>query len=371
MGGERSGGRCADRVLVPSRHRAGPSATPTYEVTEPTVWLCRPGLVDNPCEGDLDTTVIAPDGSRTTREFVPAQDPGFDCFYVYPTVSRAPGRTAPQRSAPEIVRTARAQASLFQSECRLFVPVYRQITVAGLFSGGLSDPEARATAQRDVVNAFRDYLNRDNQGRPFLLLGHSQGATALVSLVQTEIDGDADLRARMVSAMLIGAGPALAAGSTTQGTFQNVPPCRSGTQTGCVVAYNTYDGAPPSDGLFGRTTAGRRVICVNPAAPAAAQASGPALLDPVLLDPVLPVPSEPGGDDVAGFAEFTDSVEAACRSTPGFTWLDVGRVQGSRLPDTAFARGLGPTWGLHRVDVTIALGDLVDLAASQAASLTG
>ena len=36
---------------------------PTYEVTEPTVWLCRPGLDDNPCEGDLDTTVVAPDAT--------------------------------------------------------------------------------------------------------------------------------------------------------------------------------------------------------------------------------------------------------------------------------------------------------------------
>lgn len=319
-------------------------------------------MADNPCEDDLDTTVVAPDGSRSTREFAAAEDPLFDCFYVYPTVSRASGRTAPQRSAPEIVRVARAQAALFQRECRLFVPVYRQITLAGLFSGGLTDAEARATAQRDVVNAFRDYLNRDNEGRPFLLLGHSQGATTLVSLVQTEIDGNADLRARLLSAMIIGAGPLLDPGSSTQGTFRNVPPCRSSTQTGCVVAYNTYAGTPPADGLFGRTTAGRRVICVNPAAPGGGSA---------LLDPVVPVPSEQGSDDVVGFAEFTDSVEAACRSTSGFTWLDARPVDGSSLPDAVLTAGLGPTWGMHRVDVSIALGDLVDLAASQASSLTG
>ncbi len=338
------------------------SAAPTYALTQPTVWLCRPDMADNPCEGDLDTVVVSRDGSRSTRVFAADPDPAFDCFYVYPTVSRAPGRTAPLRSAPEIVRTARAQAALFQRECRLYAPVYRQITVAGLFSGGLADPEARATAQRDVVSAFHDYLNRDNRGRPFLLLGHSQGATSLVSLVQTEIDGDPVLRSRLVSAMLIGGGPFLAAGSETAGSFQNVPPCRSVTQTGCVVAYNTYDGVPPQGALFGRTTAGRRVICVNPAAPAGGRAR---------LDPVVPVPSEPGADDVVGFAEFTDSVDAECRSTPDFSWLDVGLVPGSTLPDSAFARGLGPAWGLHRVDVGIALGDLVDLAASQAASLSG
>jgi hypothetical protein len=83
----------------------------------------------------------------------------------------------------------------------------------------------------------------------------------------------------------------------------------------------------------------------------------------------MPMPSEPGADDVVGFVEYTDSVEAECRSTPGFTWLDAGRVTGSTLPDPALAGGLGPAWGLHRVDITVALGELVDLAASQAAAM--
>ena len=52
-----------------------------------TVWLCKPGLADNPCETDMTTTVIAADGSSTTETASPAKDPPIDCFYVYPTVS--------------------------------------------------------------------------------------------------------------------------------------------------------------------------------------------------------------------------------------------------------------------------------------------
>jgi hypothetical protein len=349
--------------LVSATASAGvtPSATGTSGTsapTRPTAWLCRPGMVDNPCLGDLDTTVVAPDGSTSIERFAAAKDPAFDCFYVYPTVSTAKTRSAPLRATPEIVRTARAQASLFQRECRLFVPLYRQITLAGLVSGGFSDASARAVAQHDVEDAFREYLANDNDGRPFLLLGHSQGATVLTTLVQSDVDGNAALRGRLVSAMLIGGSPWLAPGNPTAGTFQNVPPCRSPTQVGCVVAYNTYDGAPPSGALFGRTTAGRTVICVNPGAPAGGTA---------LLDPVVPRVSVAG--DVVGFVEYSDSVRGACRATSAYTWLDARRVDGSRLPERTTSGGLGPSWGLHRVDVTVALGDLIQLAAAQASAL--
>ncbi len=324
------------------------------------MWLCRPGLEDSPCDGDLATTVIATDGTRTREPFRPAADPAFDCFYVYPTVSTAKGRNAPKRSAPEIVRVVRAQAALFQRVCRLYAPVYRQVTLAGLFSGGFTDPSARALAQKDVVDAFHDYLDNDNDGRPFLLLGHSQGATVLTSLVQTEIDGNPSLRGRLVSAMLIGGGVWLAPGSTTRGAFQNVPPCRAASQTGCVVAYNTYDDVPPRLSLFGRTVDGRTVVCVNPGDPSGGSAR---------LDPIVPVPSSPGAVDVVGFASYPGSVAGRCRSNATSTWLEVTTTARSQLPERALASQLSPAWGLHRVDITVALGDLIDLASSQAAAL--
>src|SRR5438046_2519126 len=78
-----------------------PPASPTREA-EPTLWLCRPGMGRNPCEGDLGTTVISPDGSRSRQPFQPAADPKIDCFYAYPTVSQAATTNAPLAPAPEI-----------------------------------------------------------------------------------------------------------------------------------------------------------------------------------------------------------------------------------------------------------------------------
>lgn len=322
-------------------------------------WLCRPGLDATPCRIDLDVTAVTAEGRRPI-DVEPVADPAFDCFYVYPTVSTATSRNAPLASAPEIVRVVQAQAVQMQRSCRLFVPLYRQVTLRGLLDGGFTDPAARALAQADVVAAFDEYLDRYSDGRPFLLLGHSQGATVLTGLVQTEIDGDPTLRSRLVSAMLIGGGVLLDPGSLTQGTFRNVPPCRSASQTGCVVAYNTYGSTPPAAGLFGRTTKGRTTLCVNPAALAGGAAD---------LDAIVPVPSRPGAVDVAGFASFPGSLRGECRSDASHTWLQVDRTPSSSLPAGSLRPSPSPAWGLHRYDITVALGDLVRLAARQGAAM--
>ena len=60
---------------------------------------------------------------------------------------------------------------------------------------------------------------------------------------------------------------------------------------------------------------------------------------------------------------------AECESGNGATWLqitDIGEPSDQRV---RFQNPvLGPTWGLHLADVSIALGNLVDLVRSQAAA---
>jgi hypothetical protein len=313
-------------------------------------------MAEDACRGDLDTTVIGADGSRTTEPFRPARDPAFDCFYVYPTVSSARRTNAPRRVTAELRYVARSQAALFGSQCRVFAPVYRQVTLQGLGSGGFADPVARATAYADVVAAWKEYLQRWNNGRPYLLLGHSQGTFALTSLIAEEIDDDAALRERMVSALLVGGAVTVASGERTGGSFDNVPACASATETGCVVAYNTFTQAPPNPSLFGRALEGQQVVCVHPAAPAGGSAT---------LTPYVPVEDADGS--VTGFTAYADAVTARCRRGDGATWLHV-RADGT-LPGELFTQAPGAAWGLHQVDVNIALGDLVALAATQFAAL--
>ena len=113
---------------------AGPSATASPAAPSNTVWLCRPGLADNPCESDLTTTVVSADGTSTTEAAAPAKDPPIDCFYVYPTVS---GQTTPNANLdidPEEKAVAIQQASRFSQVCKVYAPMYRQFTLKAIIS---------------------------------------------------------------------------------------------------------------------------------------------------------------------------------------------------------------------------------------------
>ncbi len=247
---------------------------------DPNHWLCRPDL-DDVCDGDLDATVIEEDGTVSVEKFEPAADPAIDCFYVYPTISRDPTRTSDwNASADEEGFAVLNQAARLQSQCRLFAPVYRQNTLISLTSvlgGGASDvPESDDPPESpyaDVLDAFRTYMAQDNGGRGFVLIGHSQGAALLNELVQEEIDPNDDVRAKLVSAYLVGWSVAVPDGELVGGDFANVPVCTTADQTGCVLSWVSFRSTepPPADAFFGRPRAGAEAeqvpgvaVCTNP-----------------------------------------------------------------------------------------------------------
>jgi hypothetical protein len=342
----------------PSPSRPAASATPGEQTGTPpqqarrTLWLCHPDDRTSECARRIPTVVVTAQGTRRSVT-APAADPPLDCFYVYPTVSTAPTATAPRRITPELRFVVAAQAARFGSVCRVFAPVYRQVTLQGLATA-FTDPKARELAHRDIVLAWRQYLDEDNDGRPFVLLGHSQGTFELTRLLREQIEPRPQLRDRLVSALLIGGSVSVPTGGDVGGSFRLVPACRSADQVGCVVAYNTFTAAPPNPSLFGRTLApGQQILCVNPAAPQGGTAA---------LDTVVP---RDRGPAVSGLAVFPDAVQATCRSTGGASWLDVDRREVSALPPTVLQVDAAPAWGLHRLDVSLALDDLVTLVESQ------
>lgn len=146
-------------------------------------------------------------------------------------------------SGPEELAVVRAQFARFGSQCRPFAPVYRQATVAALLSALRGKPmmadDILGLARRDVLDAWNHYLEHDNQWRGFVLIGHSQGSGVLTRLIAEEIDTK-PVRERLVSALLMGARIPVPKSPDVGGAFQNVPLCRSESQTGCVIAYAAY-----------------------------------------------------------------------------------------------------------------------------------
>src|SRR5437764_7641958 len=142
-----------------------------------TVWLCKPGLRHDPCTSSMTATVEAAGGLAGVQHASPTRKPKIDCFYVYPTVSGQPTVNANLHVDPEEIVVAQNQASRFSQVCRVYAPMYRQLTITGIFSnpGALG----RGVAYEDVLAAWHKYLKRFNHGRGVVLIGHSQGSFLL------------------------------------------------------------------------------------------------------------------------------------------------------------------------------------------------
>jgi hypothetical protein len=336
-----------------------------------TVWLCKPGLAKDPCTPGLRTTFYSPSGERL-RVGRPHADrpPKFDCFYVYPTVSDQKTPLANRHVDPEQRSIALYQTARYSQHCRVFAPMYRQYTLAALLAGGLS-PELAAIPYGDVRNAWRTYLRKYNHGRGVVLVSHSQGTYMLRQLVAREIDPKPRLRRKLISAVLLGGNVTVAQGRDAGGDFKHVRACRSRRQTGCVVAYSTFNAPVPEGARFGRTdAAGQEVLCTNPAnlrggagildpiSPSAPFAPGTTIAAAISITGVdLPHPPTP-------WVEIPGAYRASCSSAGGADVLQITPQRGAPV----YTPSPDPGWGLHLVDANIALGNLVDLVRAQAAT---
>ena len=343
-----------------------------------TVWLCRPGPATDPCTSDLTTTVITPDGARRVERARPTRNPAVDCFYVYPTVSGQAAINANLAVGFRQLAVALAEASRFSHACRVYAPVYRQVTLSALQHPGRITRADALVAYDSVRSAFREYLAHYNHRRGIVFIGHSQGATILTRLLQQEVDRRPSVRRRMVSALLLGGNVTVRRGRSTGGDFSHIPACASEHQTGCVIAYSSFTTTPPPNSQFGRTTSDAgvgllaprnlspelQIMCVNPAAPP----GGAAPLDPYL--PSLALRFLPGRHRIkvkTPWVSFPGEYSARCKTSGDATWLQVTRVGGgSPLPP--LAESGDAAIGLHVLDVNVALGNLVGLVRDQAAA---
>jgi hypothetical protein len=359
-GAEPSGGSRVDSDAVVDPYEGHTSAT--YVGT--TNWMCHPDRDNDQCH-DLSATKVTPGGSTRRADLELAKNPPIDCFYVYPTTSSDPGPLADLHVDDSEATAVRAQAAPFATTCRVFAPAYRQIPLAVAAAGRDSIPEEdRETAYRDVLDAWRTYVSRYNDGRGVVLISHSQGTDYLKRLIDEEIAPAPALRERLVSAILLGR-------STTAADVGGIPPCKAADQIGCVIAYVSYaDAAPPGpDGLFGRPDAhGTRPWCVNPT-----DLTGHGAADVIVPSQISLIGGADLGLDVdTRYIVLPDAVDAGCAETDGHTYLGVRPANGWNPDEIAglFTERLGHAWGLHLLDANLPMGQLLDIVATQAVAYT-
>lgn len=234
-------------------------------------WLCRPGMASsaNQCfVNSIDATDVAPDLSTSIEAHTASDvDLPYDCFYVYPTVDLS-GPVGLHTNLADKLYTLDPltnHVERFNTECRIFAPLYRQITI-----GTYATPDAQKyleLAYQDVRAAWRHYLKHHNGGRNVVIMGHSQGTDMVTRLLQREFDENPELRARLVVGLLIGGNLSVPKGAVVGGTFANIPLCTSAAQTGCVIAFRTYaEGFAPTDNSNAPGDPTMDQACTNPAA---------------------------------------------------------------------------------------------------------
>ncbi len=346
-----------------------------------TVWLCKPGLANNPCTSSLTTTVVQTDGQTSIEDAAVNHKAPIDCFYVYPTVSNQTTENANLRIEPQETSVAIQQASRFSQVCKVYAPMYPQVTLAGLNSGKPVSAKASLTAFIGVAKAFAEYVAKYNHGRGFVLLGHSQGALILEHLIQGVIDPNPALRQRLVSADLMGGNVLVPEHRFVGGTFQHVPVCLNANETHCVIAYSSFLKEPPNPSFFGRENSpllqpgvknvGKEVVCVNPALVTQNGAAGallPYVAKTAISGAQSPFHQPPSASTpwVASIGEYTGQ----CHKENGASWLQVNPVGPPVDPPEYVKEELGPEWGLHVDDINIALGNLVRTTAVQSAAYT-
>jgi len=170
-----------------------------------------------------------------------------DVFFVHPTTFNTQdawnGSVQDEKLCKTTVESAiRHQASVFNAAGRVYAPFYRQMVYQGFFYETLSQKrdmaQAYHVAYQDVKNAFVWYLENENQGRPFILAGHSQGSGHAIHLLKEFVDGK-PLADQLVAAYLPG-------WPVPADTFSVLKPCANAMETGCYASWCTYaDGYMP------------------------------------------------------------------------------------------------------------------------------
>jgi hypothetical protein len=364
-----------------SQPAAPPAAVEKNDYSKPDAWLCRPGLTDDACAVDLTTTVVKADGTMSSETWAANPKAPIDCFYVYPTVSMDPTPNSDMTAGVEERNVIRQQFARFASQCRPFAPLYRQVTLAGLrplLAGGTPVLD-RGVAYDDVLDAWNYYLKNDNNGRGVVLVAHSQGSFILTGLIAREIDGK-PVQSRLISAILLGTNIAVPKGKDVGGAFQKIPLCHAANQIGCVITYASFRSTlpPPANTLFGKVAGeGMESACTNPAA----LGGGSGELQSYLTGAGSLIAStaqqkhqwvQNGAQIETPFVSVPGLLTAKCATNENGSYLeltihgDPADPRADDIPGDLNMMGrIQANWGMHLVDVNVAMGNHVDIVSAE------
>jgi hypothetical protein len=217
---------CSDQYLKYAKgyHSNAPDGLPDYSNLD--YWAAHPNKADpsdsvpKPLQHEVRDTMV-------------------DVFFIHPTTYTWNGGSDNASiddayiNAKTDYSTILYQASVFNESCRVFAPRYRQANLSMFLDrDSIRKKAAFELAYQDVKAAFIYYLEHDNNHRPFIIAGHSQGSFHAKRLIREMIEGTT-LQNRMVCAYLPGM-------PVEVNYFASLKPCADSLHTGCFVSWRTF-----------------------------------------------------------------------------------------------------------------------------------
>ena len=134
-----------------------------------------------------------------------------DVFFIYPTAWRANGRYPICDINNKEMRDRanyylKFHASAFETSGNIFAPYYRQLDASFAIKVGLKLGHAyyQGVPKTDIIAAFDYYIKNLNDGRPFILAGHSQGSVLIAEILSDYMKANPKVYKRMIAAYAIG-----------------------------------------------------------------------------------------------------------------------------------------------------------------------
>ena len=168
---------------------------------------------DNPVEPETEKAI---DYSQKANWYkLPTITKEFDTFYIYSTIYFGANEGDPDyatldnREMLDGIKVEHAiKSSVFEESTNLFIPLYRQASMrlAGdtWKNTGSIEEAIKSTPYGDITAALDYYFENYNQGRPFVIAGHSQGSAILRHVLKHYFKEHPDYYERMVAAYAIG-----------------------------------------------------------------------------------------------------------------------------------------------------------------------
>lgn len=193
-----------------------------------------------------------------------------DLFYLYPTVAKH--ADYPDGSSDIDDQMRKDAANIFNSTGRAFAgytnvyaPLYRQNAMVVSEDIDPSDYDdiyqtvKNTLGHEDVINAIDYYFKHFNNGRPYILAGHSQGSCQILCILEDYMKDHPEEYSRMIAAYAVGEGVS----QSYLDKNTHIKFATSASDTGVLISWNT-EGPAKSGGYLKSFLIPEDCVVINP-----------------------------------------------------------------------------------------------------------